>query len=38
MEFVQSCLKDESFEFELLSPTGHKFSDTDINKSLYDLR
>lgn len=38
MEFVQSCLKDEEFEFELLTPTGHKFSESDMDKTLFDLR
>lgn len=36
-EFVQSCLADETLEFNL-SLTGCQFSDEDMDKSLYDLR
>lgn len=37
-EFVQSCLKNETIAFKLLSPLGTKFEDEDLNKSFYDLR
>lgn len=36
--FVQSCLKNESLEFKLMSPIGTKLEDDDKNKSLFDLR
>ncbi|XP_053685420.1 UBX domain-containing protein 6 [Sabethes cyaneus] len=37
-EFVQSCLMHESAEFLIVSPTGQRFSDADLDKSLFDLR
>lgn len=37
-EFVQSCLKNESIDFKLMSPIGGKFDDNDLNKTLHDLR
>lgn len=37
-EFVTSCLKDESFDYVLMSPAGIKLSDEDFDKSLFDLR
>lgn len=37
-EFVQSCLKNESLEFELRSPLGSSFSDDEMNQTLHDLR
>lgn len=36
--FVQSCLKNESLEFRLMSPIGMKLDDEDKCKSLFDLR
>lgn len=36
--FVQSCLKNENLDFKLLSPIGTKWSDDDLNKTLFDLR
>lgn len=36
--FVQSCLKNEGAEFKLMSPIGTKWSDDDMNKTLFDLR
>lgn len=36
--FVQSCLKNESLEFRLMSPLGINMNDEDRNKSLFDLR
>lgn len=36
--FVQSCLKNESAEFKLMSPIGTKWCDDDMNKTLFDLR
>jgi len=37
-EFVQSCLNDETVDFNLVDPTGRKFSEEDMDKSLFDLR
>lgn len=37
-EFVQSCLKDETVQFKLLSPIGGRFEDDDNDKTLFDLR
>ncbi|XP_058832809.1 UBX domain-containing protein 6 [Topomyia yanbarensis] len=37
-EFVQSCLMHEAAEFALVLPTGQRFTDTDMEKSLFDLR
>lgn len=37
-EFVTSCLKDESFDYTLISPAGSKLGDDELDKSLYDLR
>lgn len=37
-EFVTSCLKDETFDFTLISPAGSKLGDDELDKSLYDLR
>lgn len=36
--FVQSCLKNESLEFRLVSALGMKLDDDEKNKSLFDLR
>ncbi|XP_055379915.1 UBX domain-containing protein 6 [Condylostylus longicornis] len=37
-EFVQSCINDDIFDFSLIGPTGIKFSEDDMDKSLFDLR
>lgn len=37
-EFVQSCLKNESLEFKLMSPIGGAFTNEDKSKTLHDLR
>lgn len=37
-EFVTSCLKDETFDYTLISPAGSKLGDEELDKSLYDLR
>lgn len=37
-EFVQSCLQDESSEFNLIPIGGAKLQEEDLQKSLYDLR
>lgn len=37
-EFVESCLKDEAAEFSLTEPTGHKFTQETMDKTLFDLR
>lgn len=37
-DFVQSCLSDEKLEFNLLAPTGIRFSQEDMDKTLFDLR
>uniref|UniRef100_A0A6B2EDH0 Putative ubiquitin regulatory protein n=1 Tax=Phlebotomus kandelakii TaxID=1109342 RepID=A0A6B2EDH0_9DIPT len=37
-EFGQSCMKHENLEFHLVGPTGHKFDEEDMDKSLYDMR
>lgn len=37
-EFVQSCLYNEAIEFSLNAPAGIRFTDDDIDKSLFDLR
>ncbi|XP_058462698.1 UBX domain-containing protein 6 [Malaya genurostris] len=37
-EFVQSCLMHEASEFSLVLPTGQRFSESDMDKSLFDLR
>lgn len=37
-DFVQSCLKNDSIAFKLLSPIGSKFEEGDLNKTLFDLR
>lgn len=37
-EFVQSCLKDDTLPFKLLTPIGSKFDEDDLNKTLFDLR
>lgn len=37
-EFVQSCLKEETIPFKLLSSIGGRFDEADMNKSLFDLR
>lgn len=38
IEFVRSCLKDETFDFALVVPAGPKMRTDDYEKSLYDLR
>ncbi|XP_067631681.1 UBX domain-containing protein 6 [Eurosta solidaginis] len=37
-EFVQSCLIDENLEFNLVVTSGIKFTEDDMEKTLYDLR
>ncbi|KAJ6641194.1 UBX domain-containing protein 6 [Pseudolycoriella hygida] len=37
-EFVTSCLKDEAFEYTLISPVGARLGDDELDKTLYDLR
>uniref|UniRef100_A0A0C9RRU2 UBXN6 protein n=2 Tax=Endopterygota TaxID=33392 RepID=A0A0C9RRU2_9HYME len=37
-EFVQSCLIDENLDFNLVTANGVKFTDEDMEKTLYDLR
>ncbi|XP_055630099.1 UBX domain-containing protein 6 [Toxorhynchites rutilus septentrionalis] len=37
-EFVQSCLMHEASEFVLVSPTGQRYTEAEMDKSLYDLR
>uniref|UniRef100_A0A1A9UY59 UBX domain-containing protein n=1 Tax=Glossina austeni TaxID=7395 RepID=A0A1A9UY59_GLOAU len=37
-EMVQSCLSDETLEFNLISSSDGRLSDDDMDKSLYDLR
>lgn len=37
-EFVQTCLRDETKQFKLLSPVGGKIEDDDCDKTLFDLR
>ncbi|XP_053967378.1 UBX domain-containing protein 6 [Anastrepha ludens] len=37
-EFVQSCLIDENLEFNLVVTNGVKFTDEDMESTLYDLR
>ncbi|XP_036331106.1 UBX domain-containing protein 6 [Rhagoletis pomonella] len=37
-EFVQSCLIDENLEFNLVVTNGIKFTEEDMEKTLYDLR
>ncbi|XP_055610733.1 UBX domain-containing protein 6 [Uranotaenia lowii] len=37
-EFVQSCLMHESAEYTLIPTTEQRFSDAELDKSLYDLR
>lgn len=37
-EFVQSCLQDESMEFSLVASSEGKFTDEDMDKTLYELR
>ncbi|XP_017868439.1 PREDICTED: UBX domain-containing protein 6 [Drosophila arizonae] len=37
-EFVQSCLADESLEFNLVSASDGKFSEDDMEKTLYDCK
>lgn len=38
-EFVQSCIFDESIDFNLIVPVGgFRFSEEDMDKSLFDLR
>lgn len=36
--FVQSCLKNETLEFRLITPIGTKWEEDDMNKTLFDLR
>ncbi|KNC28047.1 hypothetical protein FF38_06830 [Lucilia cuprina] len=36
-EFVQSCLQDESMEFNLVASSEGKFTEEDMDKTLYDL-
>lgn len=38
IDFVRSCLKNESFEFSLIIPAGPKLVPAEFEKSLYDLR
>ena len=38
MEFVRENLEDESLNFHLTTPTGHKLTSEDETKSLVDLR
>lgn len=37
-EFVQSCLADESLEFNLVATSEGKFSEDDMEKTLYDCK
>ncbi|TMW47706.1 hypothetical protein DOY81_007220 [Sarcophaga bullata] len=37
-DFVQTCLQDETLEFTLVASSGGKFTEEDMEKSLYDLR
>ncbi|XP_037949700.1 UBX domain-containing protein 6 [Teleopsis dalmanni] len=37
-EFVQSCLIDEATEFNLVISSGGKFTEADLDKTLYDMR
>ncbi|XP_013111691.2 UBX domain-containing protein 6 [Stomoxys calcitrans] len=37
-EFVQSCLSNESMEFNLVASSEGKFAEEDLDKSLFDLR
>ncbi|XP_061401310.1 UBX domain-containing protein 6 [Musca vetustissima] len=37
-EFVQSCLQNECMDFNLMLPNGGKFSEDDMEKTLFDLR
>ncbi|XP_030555018.1 UBX domain-containing protein 6 [Drosophila novamexicana] len=37
-EFVQSCLADESLEFNLVATNEGKFSEDDMEKTLYDCK
>ncbi|XP_073811368.1 GDI interacting protein 3 [Musca autumnalis] len=37
-EFVQSCLQTESMDFNLLLANDGKFSESDMDKTLFDLR
>ncbi|ALC42059.1 Gint3 [Drosophila busckii] len=37
-EFVQSCLADETLEFNLVSTSDGKFSEEDLDKTLYDCK
>ncbi|XP_062550943.1 UBX domain-containing protein 6 [Armigeres subalbatus] len=37
-EFVQSCLMHEASEFVLISSTEQRFTEADLDKSLYDLK
>lgn len=37
-EFVQSCLMHEASEFTLIPSTGQRFTEEELDKSLYDLR
>ncbi|XP_068145416.1 UBX domain-containing protein 6 [Drosophila tropicalis] len=37
-EFVQSCLADETLEFNLIATSEGKFSDEDMEKTLYDCK
>lgn len=36
--FVESCLKNETLEFRLMSPLGTKLDDDEKSKTLFDLR
>lgn len=37
-EFVQSCLADETLEFNLVATSEGKFSEDDMDKTLYDCK
>lgn len=37
-EFVQSCLADETLDFNLVSASEGKFSEDDMEKTLYDCK
>ncbi|KAH8397025.1 hypothetical protein KR215_007638 [Drosophila sulfurigaster] len=37
-EFVQSCLADESLEFNLVATSEGKFNEEDMDKTLYDCK
>lgn len=38
VDFVRSCLKDETFDFSLVIPAGPKLTAEEYERTLYDLR